>query len=103
MPSTFRTFACNCKRKNIFFCILLAYWIIFIHSTKENHSFCSRLFKIFVPLHPKENRGITKQEHSSVGLERFSHIEEVLGSSPNVPTKSSIFQRNKEAIASLFL
>ena len=28
-----------------------------------------------------------KQEHSSVGSERFSHIEEVLGSSPNVPTK----------------
>ena len=27
------------------------------------------------------------QEHSSVGLERFSHIEEVIGSSPIVPTK----------------
>ena len=29
----------------------------------------------------------TRKEHSSVGLERFSHIEEVIGSSPIVPTE----------------
>ena len=39
-----------------------------------------------------------EQEHSSVGLERFSHIEEVLGSSPNVPTK-----KEESAMALLFL
>ena len=48
---------------------------------KRENILASRI--IVLPLQRKK-----AQEHSSVGLERFSHIEEVIGSSPIVPTKA---------------
>ena len=48
----------------------------------------------------------TRKEHSSVGLERFSHIEEVIGSSPIVPTERPskdawLFCFNKQKLATM--
>ena len=43
----------------------------------------------FVLLHPH----FKSQGRSPVGLERFSHIEEVPGSSPGVPTENYLTQK----------